>query len=232
MKDKFEHMLDDIKKDLVFLANEVEDALYRALKSLENQDREVAQEVVKADKQINLREVEIEKRILSLMALQQPVAIDLRFMVVALKMNNDLERIGDHAKNIAKTVKRISHEPYIKPVSEIPALGKVVKNMLGDSVLSFINTNADLAIEVRQRDKEVDSLCDKIYDEVLEVIKSESQYITQGIEIINVLKHLERIADLSKNLAEDVVFMKEAKIIRYGLGKKDKSEVEGKSTNS
>lgn len=232
MKDKFEHMLDEIKKDLVFLANEVEDAFYRSVKALENQDKEVAQEIIKADKNINLREVEIEKSILSLMALQQPVAIDLRFMVVALKMNNDLERIGDHSKSIAKTVKRISHEPYMKPVTEIPALGKIVKNMLGDSVLAFINLNADLAIEVRQRDKEVDKLCDKIYDEVLEIIKTETQYITQGIEIINVLKHLERVADLSKNLAEDVVFMKEAKIIRYGLDKKNKSEVEGENTNN
>lgn len=221
MKEKLEHMLEDIKKDLIFMANEVEDAMYNALKSLEKQDKELALEIIKADKKINLREVEIEKMILSLMALQQPVAVDLRFMVVALKMNNDLERIGDHSKGIAKIANKLSGEPYIKAAEEIPTLGKMARSMLRDAVQAFINQNTELAIEVRKRDDEVDDLYDKIYDNIVKTLTDNKKNIHQGVELINVCRHLERVADLAKNLAEDVVFMKEARIIRYGGEKND-----------
>jgi phosphate transport system protein len=224
MKEKLEHMLEDIKKDLIFMANEVEDAMYNALKALEKQDGDLAKSVTKSDKKINLREVEIERMILSLMALQQPVAMDLRFMVVALKMNNDLERIGDHSKGIAKIAARVTGEPYMKAAEEIPVLGKMCRTMLRDAVQAFINQNTELAIEVRKRDNEIDDLHDKIYAGIIKTITEEKINILQGVELINVCRHLERVADLSKNLAEDVVFMKEAKIIRYGVEKNENKE--------
>ncbi|NLT51268.1 MAG: phosphate signaling complex protein PhoU [Ignavibacteria bacterium] len=219
MKEKLEHMLEDIKKDIIFMANEVEDAMYNALKALEKQDKSLAEKVSKSDKKINYREVEIEKMILSLMALQQPVAVDLRFMVVALKMNNDLERIGDHSKGIAKVAAKLTGEPYIKSFEKIPALGKLTRNMLRDAVQAFININTELALEVRKRDKEVDVLFSEIYNSVLNEMTETKNNIHQGVELISVCRHLERISDLSKNLSEDVVFMKEAKIIRYGIEK-------------
>lgn len=217
MSEKLNEQIESINKDIIFLANEVEDAIYRAVKSLENQDKEMAAEVKLADKKINLREVEIEKQILSLLALQQPVAMDLRFIVVALKMNNDLERIGDHAKSIAKITLKLCGEPYMDAVKKIPAFAKICRNMLHDAVQSFINQNTELARDVLERDNEADMIYDEIYESVLETLKVETTKITQGFEIINVAKHLERIADLATNIGEDVVFMKEAKIIRYGL---------------
>lgn len=217
MSEKLNSQIESINKDLIFLANEVEDAIYRAVKSLENQDKELALVVKKADKKINFHEVEIEKQILSLLALQQPVAVDLRFIVVALKMNNDLERIGDHAKSIAKIAIKICGEPYIDAAKVIPKFAKICRNMLHDSVQSFINQNSELARDVLDRDAEADELYTEIYNSVLETLKLQVDKIHQGFEIINVAKHLERIADLATNICEDVVFMKEAKIIRYGL---------------
>lgn len=217
MSEKLNLQIENINKDLIFLANEVEDAIYRAVKALETQNKDLAEEVKLADKKINIREVEIEKQILSLLALQQPVAVDLRFIVVALKMNNDLERIGDHAKSIAKVAVKLCSEPYIDAVKKIPSLAKICRNMLHDSVQSFINQNTLLARDVLERDVEADQIYDNIYISIIEILKEQPEKVQQGFELINVAKHLERIADLATNIGEDVVFMKEAKIIRYGL---------------
>lgn len=223
MSEKFIQMLESIKKDLIFMANEVEDSLYKSLKALESQDVKLAKEVSKADKKINYQEVEIENKILNLMALQQPVATDLRFMISALKMNNDLERIGDHTKSIAKSAKKIADKPLMQSSEDIVKLGKLGRAILKDAVQAFISQNTDLASEISARDKEIDILNKKIYTDVLVTIEENSEYTLQGVELINISKHIERIADLSKNLAEEVIFMKDARIIRYGVDKK-KSE--------
>lgn len=218
MKEKFAAQLEGVKKDLIFLANQVEDAVYRALKALEKQDKEKAQEIIAADININLAEVEIEKKIFSLLALQQPVAMDLRFIVAALKMNNDLERIGDHAKNIAKCARKLSGEPFMDAIEEIPEFGRTCRNLFRDAVQAFINLNTDQAAEISERDEEIDKAMKKITRRIITSIKDDPGKTEQGMELINVVRHLERIADLAVNLGEDVIFMKDAKIIRYGLG--------------
>ena len=215
MKEKMQQMLDGIKKDLIFMANEVEDMLYKALKAVEKQDRELAGEVIKDDEKIDRQEVITEDNILALLALQQPVAVDLRFIVGALKMNNDLERIGDHATNIAQTAILLADESYIKPLVDIPKMGKICRSMLHDAVNSFINRNAELARDVCARDDEVDKLYHKTIDEVVSVLENQHDKIRQGYELISIARDLERVADLSTNLGEDVVFMREAQIIRH-----------------
>lgn len=217
MKEKLSHLLENIKKDLIFMANEVEDSLFKALKSLERQDKKLAEEVLEIDKKIDVQEVKIEDQILALLVLQQPVAVDLRFIVGALKMNNDLERIGDHAVNIAQTAMKLIGEPYLKPLEDIPLMGKIARNMLHDAVHAFINQNTDLARDVCARDDEVDRLFNQVKDEVVEVLKKKSNKIEQGIYLIAVARDLERVADLATNLGEDVVFMREARIIRHGF---------------
>jgi phosphate transport system protein len=216
MKEKMQQMLDGIKKDLIFMANEVEDMLYKALKAVEKQDREMAHNIIKLDEKIDKQEVRIEDNILALLALQQPVAVDLRFIIGALKMNNDLERIGDHATNIAQTAILLTGESYIKPLVDIPKMGKICRSMLHDAVNSFINRNAELARDVCARDDEVDKLYHKIIDDVVKVLENQIDKIRQGYELISIARDLERIADLSTNLGEDVVFMREAQIIRHG----------------
>lgn len=218
MKEKMTQKIENIKKDLIFMANEVEDAIYKVLKGLEKQDKKAAEEVIEADKKIDLQEVNIEDQILSLLALQQPVAIDLRFLVGALKMNNDLERIGDHAVNIAKTLIKLAGRPYLKPLEDIPKMGKIARTMLHDAVHAFINQNSDLARDVCLRDDDVDHLYYTVVDEVIHVLQQEKkERVADGIDLISVARDLERVADLATNLGEEVVFMKEARIIRHGL---------------
>lgn len=218
MKEKLNLLLENIKKDLIFMAHEVEDAIFKALKALEKQDRNLAEDVIEVDEKIDKEEVNIEEQILSLLVLQQPVAVDLRFIVGALKMNTDLERIGDHAVNIAQIALKLMGESYIKPLKDIPAMGKIVRSMLHDAVHAFINQNADLAREVCARDDEVDNLNRRVREEVLEILDKKKDKIEQGFHLINVAHELERVADLTTNLGEEVVFMREAKIIRHGLG--------------
>ena len=218
MKEKMQQMLENIKKDLIYMANEVEDMLYKSLKALQNQDAELAREVIEIDKGIDTQEVEIEDKLLSLMALQQPVAVDLRFIIGALKMNNDLERIGDHATNIAKKCIQLAGEPYLKPLEDIPKMGKISRSMLHDAVHAFINQNPDLARDVCVRDDEVDKLQFKVQEDMIKVLKDKNDKIKQGFELISIVNDLERVADLSTNLGEDVVFMREASIIRHGRG--------------
>lgn len=218
MKEKLNLLLENIKKDLIFMAHEVEDAIFKALKALEKQDRKLAEEVLELDEKIDKQEVNIEEQILSLLVLQQPVAVDLRFIVGALKMNSDLERIGDHAVNIAHIALKLLGESYIKPLKDIPAMGKIVRSMLHDAVHAFINQNADIAREVCARDDEVDNLNQKVREEVLDILNKKKDKIEQGFHLISVAHELERVADLATNLGEEVVFMREAKIIRHGLG--------------
>jgi len=217
MSEKMQERLERVHKDIVFLANEVEDALFKAVKSLKKQDVELAQKVKEDDWKINQQEVNIEKQILEILALQQPVAVDLRFLIVALKMNNDLERTADHAKSIAKIAMKIADEPLMEPFSHIERLGKITRRMLHDAVQAFIHHDSDLAREVLERDQEVDDLYDQITEEIFTLLEEKHDKIRQGYEIINTAKHLERAADLATNLSEDVVFMNDAEIIRYGI---------------
>jgi len=218
MKEKLAQSMENIKKDLIFLAHEVEDSIFKALKALEKQDKKLAQEVFELNKKIDMQEVKIEDQILSLLVLQQPVAVDLRFIVGALKMNNDLERIGDHAVNIANIAIKLLGESYIKPLKDIPQMGKIARNMLHDAVHAFINQNAELAREVCARDDEVDELYVRVRRDVMEILKKKKDKYDQGFDLISVARELERVADLTTNLGEEVVFMREATIIRHGLG--------------
>ncbi|GAB4375209.1 MAG: phosphate signaling complex protein PhoU [Calditrichia bacterium] len=219
MKEKMSQMIETIKKNLIYMANLVEDGFYKSLKALENQDKKMAQEVVDLDKEVDALEVKIEDQILSLFALQQPVAVDLRFLVGALKMNNDLERIGDHAVNIAVFAIKLAGHPLIKPLEDIPKMGKITRNMLHDAVHAFINQNSELARDVCARDDEVDELYFKVVDHVIHVLQEKKDNVEQGVDLISVARDIERIADLSTNLGEEVVFMKEARIIRHGFDK-------------
>ena len=215
MKEKFQQLLESIKKDLIFLANEVEHNIRQAVKALELQDIKLAEQVAARDDDIDMMEVKIEDQILTLLALQQPVAIDLRFIVGGLKMNNDLERIGDHAVNISETVPLIAGKPILSVIDTIFEMNETVCKMLHDVVSAFIHQDADLARRVCIMDNTVDDFYDKIVADTLELIKADVEKLDRGYALIRVSRFLERVGDLATNIAEDVVFMKEAKIIRH-----------------
>ncbi len=217
MKEKFQQILNNIKKELIYLGNEVEHSLRQAMKALERQDKTIAEMVIRNDREIDELEVKIEEQILELLALQQPVAVDLRFVVAALKMNNDLERIGDHAVNIAQTAIDLAGEPYIKPLEDLPRMSDLACSMLHEAVNSFIHVDSELARAVCQRDNEVDQLYDQVVNHLIEVSQKKPQKLKQAFALARVARDLERVADLATNLCEDVVFTAEAKIIRHGF---------------
>ena len=214
-----QQLLENIKKDIIFLANEVEHSLRLSMKALERQDVRLAEQVKQMDNDIDQLEVKIEDQILTLLALQQPVAVDLRFIIAALKMNNDLERIGDHAVNIANTAIKLAGEPYLKPLEDLPKMSRLAAQMVHDAVNAFIHLDSETAREICVRDSEVDELYDKVIAHIIEVVKDKPDKLEQAFALARVARDLERVADLATNLSEDVVFMKEAKIIRHGLEK-------------
>lgn len=215
MKEKMQRLLEEIKKDLIFLSNEAEHNIRQTVKALMKQDKEIAEQIIARDKDIDRMEVEIENKFLTLLALQQPVAIDLRFIVGGLKMNNDLERIGDHAVNIAQTVLDIVDMPLIKPIEDMPEMSDMACKMLHDAVNSFVHQDPELARDVCQRDSLVDEFYDKIIKHTIDILKKQHDKLEQGFAAARVARSLERVADLATNIGEDVVFMKEAKIIRH-----------------
>jgi phosphate transport system protein len=216
MKEKFIQLLDNIKKDLIFLANEVEHNIRQAVKALKKRDLQLAEQVIAKDKEVDQLEVKIEEDILALLALQQPVAIDLRFIVGSLKMNNDLERIGDHAANIAKTLLEIKDVPIpAELIKKLNEMKKISCSMLHDVVSSFIHQDADDALDVCEKDSEVDNLYNEILHDAKALLKKDMTKIDQAFAMVRAARSLERVGDLSTNIAEDVVFMKDAKIIRH-----------------
>jgi phosphate transport system protein len=217
MKEKMQQLLEEIKKNLIFLSNEVEHSIKQSIKAVMKQDKEIAEQIIARDKEIDKMEVENENKFLTLLALQQPVAIDLRFIVGGLKMNNDLERIGDHAVNIARTVEDLVGAPLLKPVEDLPEMSEMACKMLHDVVNAFIHQDAELARDVCQRDSIVDEFYLKIIKRTIDVLRKQSDKLEQGFAAARVARSLERVADLATNIGEDVVFMKEAKIIRHGL---------------
>ena len=217
MKEKMQQLLDEIKKNLIFLSNEVEHSIKQSIKAVIKQDKEIAEQIIARDKDIDKMEVENENKFLTLLALQQPVAIDLRFIVGGLKMNNDLERIGDHAVNIARTVEDLTDAPLMKPIEDLPEMSEMACKMLHDVVNAFVHQDAELARDVCQRDSIVDEFYVKMIKRTIEVVRKQNDKLEQGFAAARVARSLERVADLATNIGEDVVFMKEAKIIRHGF---------------
>jgi phosphate transport system protein len=195
----------------------VEAIIDKAIRSLEERDAKIAQEIFADDKQIDLMEVEIDERCLKLMALDQPVAIDLRMLLGVLRINNDLERMGDHAVNIAERSMRLAEAPLLKRLVDMPRMATIVQGMLKDVLDGFVQEDPEKARSVCERDDMVDELDDRFIRLLLTYMMEDPKTIKQAIDFIMISKNLERIGDLTTNIAEDVVFIYQAKSIKHRL---------------
>lgn len=194
----------------------VETAIERAIESMINHDRNSAERVITDDARVNALELNNEKAIIDLLALQQPVASDLRFILAASKINNDLERIGDHAVNLAESSLALQAMTQPLPaLQEIQQMAQVTKRMLSDALDSFIHVDAGLGEAVLRMDDTADSLNKKIAQEMMIVMKSNPTSIDQALEMIRVSRNLERVADLATNIAEEVVFIANARVVKH-----------------
>ena len=211
----FQKEIEKLKQEILHLSAIVEDAVYKSVKSAMERDSKLAEEVIEKDNEIDEIEVEVEEECLKILALHQPVAIDLRFIIAVLKINSDLERIGDLAVNIATQAIALAETDAVDEILEIEKMSSLTKKMLKNSLDALVNLDVVLAGQVGDMDDEVDNLHRKSYNLVKDSIRKDPKYIDSSFRLLAVSKHLERIADYATNIAEDVIYMIDGKIIRH-----------------
>lgn len=209
--------LKTLKKNILNLGGKVEDAIKKAINALVDRRPELADEVVNGDSEIDSDEVEIEEKCMKVLALHQPVASDLRFIITALKVNSVLERMGDQAANIALRARFLSDEDPIDIPIDLTDMVDQVKKMVEKSLESLVNQDPELAREVSDMDDEVNDAHQRMFQGIQELMADKPETIERAIHTLLVSRYLERIGDLTKNIAEDVIFLSEGKVLRHQL---------------
>lgn len=215
MKEHFATRLEALRRKLILMSGEVEKQIRAAIEAHTAGSLEKARQVIANDEEIDRLENQIEEETIQLLALEQPVAIDLRFLVAVLKINNDLERIGDHAVNIAESAERLAGKPPFAPAIEIPAMSEMVQGMLRQSLDAFIARDAALAKQVIRKDDLLDAKNEGVIRQLLTYMAETPSLISHCLELISVSKNLERVGDLATNIAEDTIFIAEAKLVKH-----------------
>ena len=223
----FEEELEKLKACLVSMAGLAEEQVDLALESLLSRDAERAREVVGMDRKIDELEMQVDNQAIQLLALQQPMARDLRFITMAMKIGNDLERVGDHAVNIAHMVEHLVKAPPLPHLPELEEMTGLATDMLNDALDAFVRSDNQLARSIGSRDDRVDELHENVFRIVLTHMMEDSRKIGAGMDAILVSRNLERIADLATNIAEDVVFMVEGQSIKHTAHLYDQSTEQG-----
>ena len=217
MERHFDEELKLLKERLLRMAARAEEAIARSIKSLVNREPPLAEKVIEQDPLIDTLEIEIDEQCLKLLALRQPIAVDLRFITSAMKINSQLERIGDQAVNIAERALELVKEPLLKPLIDIPRLATLAQRMVKDSLDAFVNKDAALARSVCESDDEVDNLNDQIFRELLTYMMQDTSTINRAVHLVLIGRHLERIADHATNITEDVIYFVKGKTIKHHI---------------
>jgi phosphate transport system protein len=215
MTRKFQQDLDELKQTLLRMAAKAEMMIHESIQALVKRDQDLSGNIPILESEVNGLQLEIDDRAFKLLALQQPMAHDLRFIIAAMKISSDLERIGDQAVNITENTEALLQFPELKPLIDIPQMAEISKGMVRDALDAFVEEDAAKGREVVLRDDKVDGLKDQVFREVLTYMISDPRTIQVGLQLILVARNLERIADHATNIAEDVVYMVEAKDIRH-----------------
>lgn len=216
MSKHLQREFEQLKKDILSLGALVEEAVYQSVKSISTRDSKLAEKIINGDPAIDQREVEIEEGCLKILALHQPVAVDLRFIVAVMKINSDLERIADLAVNIAERTVSLAKIPSLTVDLDFPGMAQKVRVMLRTSLDALVQMDSALARQVRERDDEVDEVHRGIYGIVETAILEHPNEINGLIQMLAVSRYLERIADHATNIAEDVIYLVEGAIVRHG----------------
>jgi len=207
--------IENLKKDILTLGAMAEHSVREATLAIEKYDEALARSVIEKDLKIDQMEIEVEEACLKILALHQPVAIDLRFIIAVLKINNDLERVGDLAVNIAERAAFLATQPRVNISFDFIGMAIKVQAMLKKSLDALVNLRSDLASEVCACDDEIDTMNRQMYLLVQEEIHSNPKYTDSLIHLLSASRHLERIADHATNIAEDVIYMVEGQIVRH-----------------
>ncbi len=216
MPKRLQRELERLKKRILSLGAMVEERVRMAIKSMGYQNAEFAEQVIRTDYEIDELEVDIEEECLKILALHQPVAVDLRFLAAVIKINNDLERIGDEAVNIAKCVNYMAKREKVGAPFEYTKMSEKAESMLKMSLDALVNLDLDLAFRVLTLDDEVDKIYGEIYDQIKDIIGRYPDRVGYLINMFLVARYLERIADHATNIAEEVIYLIEGEIVRHG----------------
>jgi len=211
----FHDELSELKVKLLTMSGEAQDALAASVEALLQRDAEKATQVIAGDAEVDALELEVEETVIRLLATQQPMARDLRFLMAAMKIANDLERVGDHAVNIAQSAERLlAHRP-IAPEPEIVEMARQARTMLADALDAFVRGDPQAGRAICRRDDSVDALHHSVFRILLTHMMEDPHIIGAGMDLFLVSRNLERVADLATNIAEDVVFLVEGKSIKH-----------------
>jgi phosphate transport system protein len=211
----FDEELRELKESMLFEGELVQKAVKNAVTALLTRDSDLARKVIEDDDIINTKEVEIDEFCLKLLALRQPAARDLRFIATAIKINYDLERMGDMAVNICERVLELNLEPQLKPYIDLPKMAEIAQEMVKESLDAFVKEDPQLAWKVTQDDEKVDQFNEQIFRELLTYMSEDLKTISRATRLLFISKYLERLSDHAVNIAELVIFLVQGKIIRH-----------------
>jgi len=215
MERHFERELEELKERLLWMGGLVERAVHQSAHSVLDADASLAQNVLAGEDAINELQIEIDERVTQLLALHQPMATDLRFLLAVTRINADLERIGDQAVNIAESAERVLRHPQVKPYVDLPRMSELAEGMVRDSLNALVRRDVELARSVLLRDDQVDRLRDQVFRELLTYMMENSSVVYPAFELILMAKNLERIADHATNIAEDVIYIVAGRDVRH-----------------
>jgi phosphate transport system protein len=215
MERHFEKDLEELKDKLLWMGTLAERAVHRAVHAVLDSEPKLAEAVLEEEDVINELQIEIDDRVVQLLALHQLMAVDLRLVLAVSRINNDLERIGDQAVNIAQSAQRILRHPRVKPYVDLPRMSELAEGMVRDSLTAVVQRDVELAQKILRTDDEVDRLRDQMFRELLTYMMGDSAVVFPAFELILVVKNLERIGDHATNIAEDVIYIVAGQDVRH-----------------
>jgi phosphate transport system protein len=218
MERRLDQDLDRVRQALLKMGGMVEGMVAKATQALLDRNNQLCTEVIEGDNQVDQMEIEIDEACHLILGTKQPTAVDLRFLVAVMKINSDLERIGDSAVNIAQSVEQLNEQPTLKPYIDLPHLSQLVQDMVRKSLDAFVRRDTELATEVCQSDDAVDGLYKQIFRELLTYMIEDPKTVSRALHLLLVSRNMERIADHATNIAEDVIYYVEGRDIRHSKG--------------
>ncbi len=217
MERRLDQDLDRVRQSLLKMGGMVEGMIAQATQALLERDTELCHRVISADREVDQMEIEIDEACYSILSRKQPTAVDLRFLVAVMKINNDLERMGDSAVNIAQSVEQLNEQPPLKPYIDLPHLSELVQEMVRKSLDAFVRRDTELATEVCRSDDAVDGLYKQIFRELLTYMIEDPKTVSRALHLLLISRNMERIADHATNIAEDVIYYVEGRDIRHSM---------------
>lgn len=215
MERTVDNRLFDLREDLLLMGGRAEEMIRRAINSLIRRDSDLASQVIVDDDELDDLEKKIDEEITDILVRQQPMATDMRFLISAMKMTSELERIGDSSVNISKFARVINDSPPVKPYEDLPKMAEIVREMVHASLNAFIQRDTAQAREIIERDRQVDDLHDLILDELRDLMEKDSSITAPALALSFVIRNLERIADHATNISEDVIYFVEGEDVRH-----------------